>query len=136
MFAQVRNRGDQDLRRQVRHRSGRRRLPQHRARAVGDGLRRMREAVLVRAANREERAAGARGTPVLRQVGHRDVGRELGEPVEQARQAVRRRSSHRVATWRVSGSVESLTGASGGTASRRNAPPTTPENTGAATSPP
>ena len=34
------------------------------------------------------------------------------------------------------GRLSSLIGASGGTASRRSAPPTMPENTGAATSPP
>jgi hypothetical protein len=68
VLAQVRHRRDDDLGRQIRHDGHGRRLPQHRARAVGDGLRRILEAVLDAAAHREERAAGPRGAAVLREI--------------------------------------------------------------------
>ena len=89
------------------------------------------------AVHREECAAGPRRAAILREIADRDVARQRGDAVQQSCEALRSSGCgvHRVATWRA-GSLASLTGASGGTASRRNAPPTTPENTGAATSPP
>ena len=133
MFAQARHRGNQDLGRKIRHDGHRRRFEQHRERAVGDRLRRVFEPVLDAAAHREECAAGMRAASVLRQVRHGHIARQVGESGEQPRETVGGGRSHRIATLFTTGS---LTGASGGTASRRNAPPTTPENTGAATSPP
>jgi hypothetical protein len=140
MLAKMRDGRDEDLGRQIRQHRHRRRLPQHRASAIRHGLWRVREAVLDAAAYREERAARARGAAILREIADLDVARQLRETIEQSCEAARARGRrvHRVATWRATPrpGPPSPTGASGGTASSRSAPPTTPENTGAATSPP
>src|SRR6185503_4158000 len=135
------HRRDDDVRRQIGNHRHRRGLPQYGARAVGDRLRRVLETVFAAAVQREEGAARLRGAPVLREVADRDVARQRGETVEQFRETLRTglgSGIHRVATCRATccEPPSSPTGASGGTASNRSAPPTTPEKTGAATSPP
>jgi hypothetical protein len=138
VLAQVRHGGDQDLGGKVGDHGHRRGLPQHGARTVRDRLRRVGQPVLGAAAHGEERRTRTRGPAILREIADLDVARQVGESFEQPRETARpdRSGVHRVATWRVTPGMSSDTGASGGTASRRSAPPTTPENTGAATSPP